>query len=109
MMEIAGKTAFVTGAASELMSKAFLDLPSPMRSARLGTTGTTSVLIKVLQATSLASLGDFAAAERSLSDSAAIALETGGHTTKLRSHTAQDTQRCSRVEPPKRRQWSSPS
>jgi tetratricopeptide (TPR) repeat protein len=31
----------------------------------------------VLQATTLASLGDFAAAERSLSDSAAIALETG--------------------------------
>jgi class 3 adenylate cyclase/tetratricopeptide (TPR) repeat protein len=62
--------------AANLMAAAFDGLPSSIGLARLGTTGTTSALIKVLQATSLASLGEFESAADCITSAADIAART---------------------------------
>jgi class 3 adenylate cyclase len=75
----AGQAYYMAGhyrVAEKLMAEAFAQLPSPMRLARLGTTGTTSVLVKVLQATSLASMGEFVSAQKSVADAVAITAQT---------------------------------
>jgi len=62
--------------AMEMMASAERLLPAGVGLARLGTTGTTVVLIKVLQATSQASMGEFAAAAACIEQASGIAEQT---------------------------------